>query len=112
MRKNLYLTLFLLVSLFPCNLIAQSSLLNEAFIQSLPSSLASQFSQAADETDDSNEMQRPDTRIKNLESGISDIRDSLNALEYDLAEKAGAQSDDAQIFGKSFFAINLLFVHF
>lgn len=106
MRTNFYLTLFLFIWLFPSNLIAQSSLLNEAFIQSLPSSLASQFSQAADETDDSNEMQRPDTRIKNLESGISDIRDSLNALEYDLArEKLGAKSDDAlEIFGKSFFS--------
>ena len=101
--KNLALTV---VIIFSSSLFSQSSLLNEAFLQSLPSSLASQFSQASDETDDTNELQRPDTRITNLEDGIQDIRDSLTALEYDLIrEKLGSEaSDDLEIFGKNFFS--------
>ena len=77
----------------------------------MPSSLASQFSQASDETDDTNELQRPDTRITNLEDGIQDIRDSLAALEYDLIrEKLGSEaSDDLEIFGKIFFSYQSTF---
>ena len=59
--------------------------LNKAFLESLPKSIQEDFLSADgddDLTDNFNE--RPETRIRKVESGIDDIKDQIQSLESQL----------------------------
>jgi len=76
--------------------------LNKAFLESLPKSIQEDFLSAdgdEDLTDNFNE--RPETRIRKVESGIDDIKDQIQSLESQLNRED--TKDEMIIFGSNFF---------
>ncbi|MDA9130833.1 SLBB domain-containing protein [Gammaproteobacteria bacterium] len=76
--------------------------LNEAFLQSLPKSIQEDFLSAGDDDDlTDNFNERPETRIRKVESGIDDIKNQIQSLESQINRediKGGII-----IFGSNFF---------
>lgn len=76
--------------------------LNEAFLQSLPKSIQEDFLNADDGGALSeNFNERPETRIRKVESGIDAIKDQIKSLETQLERED--KKDDFIIFGSNFF---------
>ena len=76
--------------------------LNKAFLESLPKSIQEDFLSADgddDLTDNFNE--RPETRIRKVESGIDDIKDQIQSLESQMNRED--TKDEMIIFGSNFF---------
>ncbi|MDB9996296.1 SLBB domain-containing protein [Gammaproteobacteria bacterium] len=76
--------------------------LNKAFLESLPKSIQEDFlSSDGDEDLTDNFNERPETRIRKVESGIDDIKDQIQSLESQINREDS--KDDVIIFGSNFF---------
>ena len=98
--KKILINLVLLNTFFLHNVLASQEL-NEAFLKSLPQSIQEDFLAADDEDLSDNFNQRPETRIRKIESGIDDIKDQIQSLESQLDREDSI--DEMIIFGSNFF---------
>lgn len=99
--KKIILNLVFFCSFFFSNTLASQNF-DDAFLKSLPASIQQEFQEVSDDTVlDSNFNERPDTRIKKIESGIDAINKQVLSLEMQLNRESG--SDGLQIFGSNFF---------
>ena len=99
--KKLLINFICFYAFFLSNAVTSQEL-NEAFLKSLPKSIQEDFLSADgddDLTDNFNE--RPETRIRKVESGIDDIKDQIQSLETQLSREV--TTDDLTIFGSNFF---------
>ena len=70
---------------FFCTNAVTSQELNEAFLKSLPKSIQEDFLNAdVMKTLSDNFNERPETRIRKVESGIDDIKNQIESLETQL----------------------------
>ena len=98
--KKILINLVLLNSFFLHNVLASQEL-NEAFLKSLPKSIQEDFLNSDDEELSDNFNERPETRIRKVESGIDDIKNQIKSLESQLNREDS--KDDMIIFGSNFF---------
>ena len=98
--KKILINLVLLNSFFLHNVLASQEL-NEAFLKSLPKSIQEDFLNADDEDLSDNFNERPETRIRKVESGIDDIKNQIQSLESQLNREDSI--DDMIMFGSNFF---------
>ena len=99
--KKLLLSFICLYGFVLSNAVTSQEL-NEAFLKSLPKSIQEDFLNAdADETLSDNFNERPETRIRKVESGIDAIKDQIKSLETQLERED--KKDDFIIFGSNFF---------
>jgi len=100
---NLKLTsaLLLLVSFFSNLLLSQD--INQDFLNSLPKSIQEDFltNQNSDGLDADNLIERPDTRLSKIESGIDSIKNQVKTIETELNRKE--IEAEFQTFGSNFF---------
>ena len=99
--KKLLINAICFYAFFLSNAVTSQEL-NEAFLKSLPKSIQEDFLNA--DTDDDlsdNFNERPETRIRKVESGIDDIKDQIQSLESQMNREDG--KDDMIIFGSNFF---------
>jgi polysaccharide biosynthesis/export protein len=76
--------------------------LNKAFLESLPKSIQEDFLSAdGDDNLTDNFNERPETRIRKVESGIDDIKGQIQSLETQM--NRDELKDDITIFGSNFF---------
>ena len=76
--------------------------LNKAFLESLPKSIQEDFlSSNSDDNLSDNFNERPETRIRKVESGIDDIKGKIQSLETQI--NRDELKDDITIFGSNFF---------
>ena len=100
MQKLLTTFICFFVILLSNSVISQD--LNKAFLESLPKSIQEDFLNADDDEELSNNFnERPETRIRKVESGIDDIKDQLQSLESQINREDS--KDDVIIFGSNFF---------
>ena len=95
------LKLWCIFALFLPNIIFSQEL-NEAFLNSLPKSIQEDFLNAGDDetlTDNFNE--KPETRIRKIESGIDEIKNQIQSMETQL--ERDQTEDSIRIFGSNFF---------
>ena len=98
--KKILINLFLLNTFFLHNALTSQEL-NDAFLQSLPKSIQEDFLNSDDEELSDNFNERPETRIRKVESGIDDIKNQIQSLESQLNRQDAI--DDMIIFGSNFF---------
>ncbi|MDB4242806.1 SLBB domain-containing protein [Gammaproteobacteria bacterium] len=99
--KKLLINVICFYAFFLSNAVTSQEL-NEAFLKSLPKSIQEDFLNA--DTDDDlsdNFNERPETRIRKVESGIDDIKDQIESLESQLNRED--TTDEIMIFGSNFF---------
>ena len=99
--KIVFFKAFFLVTLFSSSVLNAQEM-NANFLNSLPTSIQKDF--LNDEIDDSledNYNERPDTRIKKIESGIDDIRSQLSSMESRINREKGIET--TRVFGSNFF---------
>ena len=100
MRK--LLTSFICFYAFFLSNSAISQDLNQAFLESLPKSIQEDFLNVdTDEELSDNFNERPETRIRKVESGIDDIKDQIQSLESQINRED--EKDNITIFGSNFF---------
>ena len=99
MKKPL-IYLVLLNTFFLHNFL-NSQELDKAFLDSLPKSIQEDFLNADDEDLSDNFNERPETRIRKVESGIDNIKDQIKSLESQLNRED--ETDEILIFGSNFF---------
>ena len=98
--KKILINLVLLNTFFLHSaLISQE--LNEAFLNSLPKSIQEDFLNSDDDELSDNFNERPETRIRKVESGIDDIKNQIQSLESQINRED--ISDELMIFGSNFF---------
>jgi protein involved in polysaccharide export with SLBB domain len=95
------LTYLVLLNTFFLHTTLISQELNEAFLKSLPKSIQEDFLDADDEDLSDNFNERPETRIRKVESGIDDIKNQIKSLESQINREDS--KDDIIIFGSNFF---------
>ena len=98
--KKILLNLVLL-NLFLLHNVLASQELNQAFLQSLPKSIQEDFLATDDDELSDNFNERPETRIRKVESGIDDIKNQIQSLESQLNREES--TDAIKIFGSNFF---------
>ena len=99
--KKLLINLICFFAFFLSNTVTSQEL-NEAFLKSLPKSIQEDFLNAESDDDLSDNFnERPETRIRKVESGIDDIKDQIQSLESQLNRED--TRDDIIIFGSNFF---------
>jgi len=98
--KKLLIYLVLLNTFFLHNLL-NSQELDKAFLDSLPKSIQEDLMNADDEDLSDNFNERPETRIRKVESGIDNIKDQIKSLESQLNREV--EKDEILIFGSNFF---------
>ena len=100
MRK--LLTSFICFYAFFLSNSAISQDLNQAFLESLPKSIQEDFlNVGTDEELSNNFNERPETRIRKVESGIDNIKDQIQSLESQINRED--EKDNITIFGSNFF---------
>ena len=99
--KKILINLVLLNTFFLHSALTAQDL-NEAFLNSLPRSIQEDFLNSdADETLSDNYNDRPETRIRKVESGIDDIKDQIQSLESQINREESKA--EMKIFGSNFF---------
>ena len=99
--KKILINFVFLTTFFLHNTLSSQEL-NEAFLKSLPKSIQEDFLQSdSDDELSDNFNDRPETRIRKIESGIDDIRDQIESMESQLDRDD--TKEDLQIFGSNFF---------
>jgi len=99
--KNILLNFVFFCAFFLSNSLASQNY-NDAFLKSLPSSIQDEFGDVAEDTIlDNNLSERPETRIKKIESGIAGINRQVQSIENQLNREG--RKDGLQIFGSNFF---------
>ncbi|MDB2510820.1 SLBB domain-containing protein [Gammaproteobacteria bacterium] len=98
--KKILISLVLLNIFFLQNTLSSQEL-NEAFLKSLPKSIQEDFLSNDDEDLSDNFNERPETRIRKVESGIDDIKNQIQSLESQLDREDS--TDVMTIFGSNFF---------
>ncbi|MDC3398679.1 SLBB domain-containing protein [Gammaproteobacteria bacterium] len=99
--KKLLINLICFYAFFLSNAVTSQDL-NEAFLKSLPKSIQEDFLNAESDDDLSDNFnERPETRIRKVESGIDDIKDQIQSLESQMNRED--TRDDIIIFGSNFF---------
>ncbi|MDA9762861.1 SLBB domain-containing protein [Gammaproteobacteria bacterium] len=99
--KKLLINFICFYAFFLSNAVTSQEL-NEAFLKSLPKSIQEDFLNV--DTDDDlsdNFNERPETRIRKVESGIDDIKSQIQSLESQIDRED--TKDDVVIFGSNFF---------
>ncbi|MDA9027221.1 SLBB domain-containing protein [Gammaproteobacteria bacterium] len=100
MKKLLTISICFYAIFFSNSVISQD--LNGAFLQSLPKSIQEDFLNAdTDEDLSDNFLERPETRIRKVESGIDNIKNQIKSLESQINREDS--KDDVTIFGSNFF---------
>lgn len=98
--KKLLTNLVLLNAFFLHNALTSQEL-NDAFLNSLPKSIQEDFLNTPDEDLSKNFNERPETRIRKVESGIENIKDQIKSLESQISRDESI--DEITIFGSNFF---------
>ena len=98
--KKILINLVLLNTFFLHSLLTAQDL-NEAFLKSLPQSIQEDFLNADDDELTDNYNERPETRIRKVESGIDDIKNQIQSLESQINRED--LKDEMIIFGSNFF---------
>jgi hypothetical protein len=98
--KKILINLVLLNTFFLHSLLTAQDL-NEAFLKSLPKSIQEDFLNADDDELTDNYNERPETRIRKVESGIDDIKNQIQSLESQINRED--LKDEMIIFGSNFF---------
>jgi polysaccharide biosynthesis/export protein len=99
--KKLLINFICFYAFFLSNAVTSQEL-NEAFLQSLPKSIQEDFLNAdSDEDLSGNYNERPETRIRKVESGIDDIKDQIQSIESQMNREE--TKDDMITFGSNFF---------
>jgi polysaccharide export outer membrane protein len=99
--KKILINLIILNGLFLHNVV-NSQDLNEEFLKSLPKSIQEDFINAEDDDLSNNFNERPETRIRKVESGIDNIKDQIKSLETQL-DRENKDKVDLIVFGSNFF---------
>ena len=98
--KKLLTNLVLLNAFFLHNALTSQEL-NDAFLNSMPKSIQEDFLNTPDEDLSKNFNERPETRIRKVESGIENIKDQIKSLESQISRDESI--DEITIFGSNFF---------
>lgn len=98
--KKLLTNLVLLNAFFLHNALTSQEL-NDAFLNSLPKSIQEDFLNNPDEDLSNNYNDRPETRIRKVESGIDNLKDQIKSLESQISRDGSI--DEIKIFGSNFF---------
>ena len=99
--KKILINLVLLNTFFLHNALTSQDL-NGAFLQSLPKSIQEDFLNADNDQDLSDNFnERPETRIRKVESGIDDIKDQIQSLESQINREDS--KNEMIVFGSNFF---------
>ena len=98
--KKLLTNLVLLNAFFLHNALTSQEL-NDAFLNSLPKSIQEDFLNTPDEDLSKNFNERPETRIRKVESRIENIKDQIKSLESQISRDESI--DELTIFGSNFF---------
>ena len=98
--KKILINLVLLNTFFLHNPLTSQEL-DDAFLKSLPKSIQEDFLNSDDEELSDNFNERPETRIRKVESGIDDIKNQIQFLETQINREDS--KDEMIIFGSNFF---------
>lgn len=98
--KKILINLVLLNTFFLHNALTSQEL-NDSFLKSLPKSIQEDFLDSDDEDLSDNFNERPETRIRKVESGIDDIKNQIQSLESQINREDS--KDEMIIFGSNFF---------
>ncbi len=98
--KKLLTNLVLFNAFFLHNALTSQEL-NDAFLNSLPKSIQEDFLNNPDEDLSNNYNDRPETRIRKVESGIDNLKDQIKSLESQISRDGSI--DEIKIFGSNFF---------